>query len=177
MNKLSKRWQTFCQHKRYSSHLLLMYPLSIVLKLSLPQHNSESTYRRTQCTQSGWLFLVSISGDIWCESRQICYLLFIKFLAAMKISTVHSATLCPLRNNFFTVQKYIRNKSQDKMYQSTVTLAIISLNWKLEVLLLRQVLFDLRAGNSNLAKSLGEKSNHAMYQDENPHRCLLSLQN
>ena len=35
---------------------------------------------------------------------------------------------------------------------------------------LRQVLFDLRAGNSNLAKSLSEKSNHAMYQDENPHR-------
>ena len=43
--------------------------------------------------------------------------------------------------------------------------------------LLRQVLFDLRAGNSNLAKSLDEKSNHTMYQDENPHRCLLSLQN
>ena len=42
---------------------------------------------------------------------------------------------------------------------------------------LRQDLFDLRAGNSNLAKSLTEKSNHAMYQDENPHRCLLSLQN
>ena len=42
---------------------------------------------------------------------------------------------------------------------------------------LRQVLFDLRAGNSNLAKSLSEKSNHAMYQDENPHRCLLPLQN
>ena len=42
---------------------------------------------------------------------------------------------------------------------------------------LRQVLFDLPAGNSNLAKSLSEKSNHAMYQDENPHRCLLSLQN
>ena len=41
---------------------------------------------------------------------------------------------------------------------------------------LRQVSFDLRAGNSNLAKSLGERSNHAMYQDENPHRCLLSLQ-
>ena len=43
--------------------------------------------------------------------------------------------------------------------------------------LLRQVLFDIRGGNSNLAKSLCEKSNHAMYQDENPHRCLLSLQN
>ena len=43
--------------------------------------------------------------------------------------------------------------------------------------LLRQVLFGIRAGNSNLAKSLSEKSNHAMYQDENPHRCLLSLQN
>ena len=42
---------------------------------------------------------------------------------------------------------------------------------------LRQVLFDLRAGISNLAKSLGEKSNDAMYQDENPHRCFLSLQN
>ena len=42
---------------------------------------------------------------------------------------------------------------------------------------LRQVLFDIRAGNSNLAKSLGEKSNHAMYQDQNPHRRLLSLQN
>ena len=35
---------------------------------------------------------------------------------------------------------------------------------------LRQVLFDIRAGNSNLAKSLGEKRNHGMYQDENPHR-------
>ena len=42
---------------------------------------------------------------------------------------------------------------------------------------LRHVLFDVRVGNSNLAKSLGEKSNHAMYQDEKPHRCLLSLQN
>ena len=36
---------------------------------------------------------------------------------------------------------------------------------------------DVRAGNSNLAKSLGEKSNHAMYQNENPHRGLPSLQN
>ena len=44
--------------------------------------------------------------------------------------------------------------------------------WKI-----RQVLFDIRVGNSNLTKSLSEKSNHAMYQDENPHRCLLSLQN
>ena len=43
--------------------------------------------------------------------------------------------------------------------------------------LLRQVLFDIRAGNSNLAKSPVEKRNHAMYQDENPHRCLISLQN
>ena len=42
---------------------------------------------------------------------------------------------------------------------------------------LRQVLFDVRAGNSDLDKSLGEKSNHVMYQDENPHRGLLSLQN
>ena len=42
--------------------------------------------------------------------------------------------------------------------------------------MLRQDLFDIRAGNSNLAKSLGEKSNPAMYQDENLHRYLLSLQ-
>ena len=42
---------------------------------------------------------------------------------------------------------------------------------------LRQVLFDIRVGNSNLAKSLGEKSNYAMYEDENQHRYLLSLQN
>ena len=42
---------------------------------------------------------------------------------------------------------------------------------------LRQVLFDIQVGNSNLAKSLSEKSNPALYQDENPHRCLLSLQN
>ena len=28
---------------------------------------------------------------------------------------------------------------------------------------LRQVLFDVLAGNPNLAKSLNEKSNHAMY--------------
>ena len=40
---------------------------------------------------------------------------------------------------------------------------------------LRQVLFDVQAGNSNLAKSLSEKSNHAMYQNENLHTCLLSL--
>ena len=51
------------------------------------------------------------------------------------------------------------------------TMTLLSFEWKL-----RQVLFDIRAGNSNLAKSLTEKSNHAMYQDENPHRCLLSLQ-
>ena len=43
--------------------------------------------------------------------------------------------------------------------------------------ILRQVLLDIRAGNSNLAKSLSEKSSHAMYQDKNPHRYLLSLQN
>ena len=43
--------------------------------------------------------------------------------------------------------------------------------------ILRQILFDIRAGNSSLAKSLSEKSNPAMYQDENPHRYLLSLQN
>ena len=43
--------------------------------------------------------------------------------------------------------------------------------------ILRQVLFDIRAGNLNLAKSLSEKSNLAMYQDENQHRCLLCLQN
>ena len=42
---------------------------------------------------------------------------------------------------------------------------------------LRQVLLDIQAENSNLAKSLSEKSSHAMYQDENPQRCLLSLQN
>ena len=38
-------------------------------------------------------------------------------------------------------------------------------------------LFDLRVGNSNLAKSLGKKSNHAMCQAENSHRGLLSSQN
>ena len=43
--------------------------------------------------------------------------------------------------------------------------------------IIRQVLFDVRAGNSDLAKSLSEKGSHAMYQDENPHRGLLSLQN
>ena len=37
---------------------------------------------------------------------------------------------------------------------------------------LRRVLFDIRAGNSNLANSLSEKANHAMYQDENPHTCF-----
>ena len=42
---------------------------------------------------------------------------------------------------------------------------------------LRQVLFDVGAGNSNLAKNLIKKSNHAMYQDENPHQGLLFLQN
>ena len=42
---------------------------------------------------------------------------------------------------------------------------------------LRHVLFGIRAGNSNFTKSLGEKGNHAMYQDKKPHRCLLSLQN
>ena len=35
---------------------------------------------------------------------------------------------------------------------------------------LRQVLFDVRAENSNLAKSPSEKNNHAMYRDENSHR-------
>ena len=42
---------------------------------------------------------------------------------------------------------------------------------------LRYVLFDIRVGNSNLAKSLGEKKNYAMYQDENRQGCLLFLQN
>ena len=42
---------------------------------------------------------------------------------------------------------------------------------------LRQILFDIRAENSNLAKNLIEKINHAMYQDKIPHRGFLSLQN
>ena len=33
------------------------------------------------------------------------------------------------------------------------------------VWILRQVIFDIRAEKSNLAKRLNEKSNHAMYQD------------
>ena len=48
---------------------------------------------------------------------------------------------------------------------------------KFELLEIKQVLLDIRAGNSNLAKYLSEESNHAMYQDENPHRGLLSLPN
>ena len=40
---------------------------------------------------------------------------------------------------------------------------------------LRQVLFDVREGNSNLAKSPSEKSNHAMYQEEDLQTGLLSL--
>ena len=43
--------------------------------------------------------------------------------------------------------------------------------------ILREVLFDVQAGNSNLAKRLSEKSNHAMYQEEDPHRGLQSFQN
>ena len=42
---------------------------------------------------------------------------------------------------------------------------------------LRQVLCDVRAGNSDLARSFSEKSNHAMYQDENSYRGLPSSQN
>ena len=38
-------------------------------------------------------------------------------------------------------------------------------------------LFDARAGNSHLAKSLSEKSNNVMHEDENPHGGLQSLQN
>ena len=36
--------------------------------------------------------------------------------------------------------------------------------WKLT-----QVLFDVRARNSNLAKSPSEESNHALYHDQSPH--------
>ena len=43
--------------------------------------------------------------------------------------------------------------------------------------MLRQVTYDVRAGNSDLAKRLSEKSNHAMYQVENPQRGFPSLQN
>ena len=42
---------------------------------------------------------------------------------------------------------------------------------------LKHVLFDMRVENTNLAKSLSEKGNHAMYKDENPYRYLLSLPN
>ena len=42
---------------------------------------------------------------------------------------------------------------------------------------LRQVLFDVRACNSNLAKSPSEKINHAMHQCENPHKGLLPFPN
>ena len=40
-----------------------------------------------------------------------------------------------------------------------------------------QDLFDVRGRNSNFAKSLSKKSRHAIYEDENPRRGLLSLQN
>ena len=35
----------------------------------------------------------------------------------------------------------------------------------------------LQQENSDLAKSLSDKSNNAIYQDENPYRGLLPLQN
>ena len=37
-------------------------------------------------------------------------------------------------------------------------------------------IIDVQAGNSNLARRLGEKSNHAMYQDENQQGGMLPLQ-
>ena len=40
---------------------------------------------------------------------------------------------------------------------------------------LRQVLFDVRVENSNLAKSLSEESNYAMYQEETPTQRLAIL--
>ena len=42
---------------------------------------------------------------------------------------------------------------------------------------LTSVLFDVRVGNSNLTERLSENSYHAMYQEENPHRGFLFLQN
>ena len=36
--------------------------------------------------------------------------------------------------------------------------------------MLRQILFASGVGYSILAKSLNEKNNHSMYQEENPHR-------
>ena len=41
----------------------------------------------------------------------------------------------------------------------------------------KKVFFDVRAGNSNLAKSLSKKNNDVLCQDENPDRDMLSLHN
>ena len=73
-------------------------------------------------------------------------------------------------------------KAQSKSFIITFSCLCLSGLWRsgtiiVYIQILRQVLFDIRVGNSNLAKSLIEISNHAMYQHENPHRCLLSLQN
>ena len=94
-----------------------------------------------------------------------------------------SPFLCGFRKQYSTQHALIRMLEQWKHcldYSGVVMAVLMDLSKAYDCIphdLLRQDLFDLRAGNSNLAKSLTEKSNHAMYQDENPHRCLLSLQN
>ena len=74
------------------------------------------------------------------------------------------------------LSSYVARSTQD--FSTTANVIVLFLLRVMKDVILRQVLFDVRAGNSNLAKSLSEKSNHAiMYQDANPHRGLLSLQN
>ena len=73
------------------------------------------------------------------------------------------------------LSSYVARNTQD--FSTTTNVIVLFLLRVMKDVILRQVLFDVRAGNSNLAKSLSEKSNHAMYQDANPHRGLLSLQN
>ena len=63
------------------------------------------------------------------------------------------------RENKLTSYERAFKMLETDMYIAGIGQAVLELS--------RQVLFDLRAGNSNLAKSLSEKSNHAMYQDEN----------
>ena len=75
----------------------------------------------------------------------------------------------------------IFNNYKEKLSVPKVQTAAFSLkqqhhNASIQLRRLRQVLFDVRAENSNLAKCPVEKSNHAMYQDENLHRGLLSSQ-
>ena len=140
------------------------------------RHMSHKLVLLEYCTQPIFCGIYAITDNYDTSSGNITTLISDHFAQLLMIKKCHlmsvtnyatiqfMTTLTLGRKSLFTIIRKLNG-------HPSVIQVYLSMN------ILKQVLFDIRAGNSNLAKSLSEKGNHAMYQDKNPHRCLLSFQN